>query len=1491
MKTTLKNLKFALGRDCRDSSEARRKHRLFKKLRFEGLENRLLLTFVPTSSPIDVSGVPIGPQFVQSQRVLAASATGSYAVVWDGIGSASNAVYVRLFNADGTVLSPEIHVDATNANDTQPTVAMNDNGVFAVAWTHSLGGSLSYVMAQVFNPDGTPQGNAYPFFGLAVRTTRPTVAMDLGRDFVIAYADSFAGSDYLGAYFVSSSGAETPLTLNAGGASVYSPSAAMNASGSFVIAYTLAFGSGYTESCMETFGPGGSSPSGPIPFQFDESSQPSAAINGSGAVVIAYTKFLETKPVFKTEIVGQRFDSLGNYLGTDVITSTALPGSPNLYDPSASIDAAGNYVVAYTTGGTPGPYDPSYGYPTVRGSLVTSAGVIQDTLLPISSNPVATAQKYDSEPSVTLTANDHLAAAWQNYGMVYTPELGGDGVFAQAFTTAPFRFELTSPPLLSLVAGIPATVNAVVHRDAGFTGAVSLTVLGMPAWITATAKLISVSAQGDNWAITFSDAAGVAPPPNLQYYALGIVASSNGLWPQTAPLELAFTPAFIGSISPTEGYAPQSLNPGTLVTIHGSGFIAGSMVEFADGPETTPNSIGSDGTSLTVRVPESAISGPITLIRPNGVNLVSPTSFTVHYYRDTNAFSFENFKFHISFPMVSDAYGYDATHVTVDDVIGPIGWAAKLAGVDATTPVPSPGALAFTAFAEAALGGDGACFGISLSSDRLLNEPSRITNEFDLPAGKAPTVFNVQPNGDLIAWIEQQHLYQFSAEAINYAAGWYLLSHDNASVYWQLHDALAAGDHPIISLSHGLTDGHAVVAYDLDGTPDDFNIRVYDSNREDGVIGSENQTVIHELADNTPIHVHNDAWSFTMSDNSLWSGALGLVPGSSSLMVIPSGVIPDQPTLPTSLAGIKTIFLGSLAHPSPVSLGAIGDLSVNGSLFASGSSNTLAMDTDSLGNVALTLNGQVYQYPKGSVTSITYYGGDADDTIDVERTSAAIPVTLYLGTGTDTVDLSPSAHLLQNIQGGLNISGGLGTDVLNVNDQANTAATTYSMTTSGLSTSRSGTIQYQMFDRVNIYGGSGNDIYNVTGTEQKFTTTLAVGAGAAVNVKGTTGPLVIQHQTTGSAAVNVGGANAGLDGIHGGLRVSGNGADSLMIDDALGSGLPTNLPSNITSLQSTRSYTLTGGDLNRTASYGYSTPDGGGGGTSYLDLLYTGIANVELDGSNLGGTLSITGTSAPTLIKGGAGPTSVFIGGAGNAQGILGPLSIEDPAGVRIPVAIDDSADAIVRTATLTSISLFGDTMWDSLKGLAPADINFERLETADVTIKSSTGPGRLGVDLSMAIAGAAGGLSVTSGKLIVAGAKALPDGAGLTVGSGIVAFDRSSDVPASGLAAPDSLPVFQSKSDSPSSLAATEAIPAFAVPLLTSNSALQTASPSPSPSAGMLAGPAAEGGVVPASGIRIVGGLASLRQSAVDSVSLDSRRAKDVAILALEAVFAQYGE
>ena len=340
----------------------------------------------------------------------------------------------------------------------------------------------------------------------------------------------------------------------------------------------------------------------------------------------------------------------------------------------------------------------------------------------------------------------------------------------------------------------------------------------------------------------------------------------------------------------------------------------------------------------------------------------------------------------------------------------------------------------------------------------------------------------------------------------------------------------------------------------------------------------------------------------------------------------------------------------------------------------------------------------------GNITSIAVNTGNQNFTVNIEQSLSGAPVTVNLGSGTDAVNVSPTAKNLDNIQGAITVQAGAGTDSLNVNDQSIAVTQTFSLGASSVSRSGAAAITYGSgINFVTINGGNGNNTYNVGGTEAIFATILNTGNGHdTVNVDGTGffGAFTI-NEGTGGDDVNLGATIHNLDSLHSTIHINGNqmGVDNLTVNDQASSASQT--------------FTLNIYSIART----------GAGMIQYNNLL----DSVTVATGTGGATVNVLGTSTPTSIVGHSTAT-VNIGNAGSVQQIVGLLTITDPPiGAFVTVNVDDSTDSATPTVILDT-NVIGGSNYGRITGLAPAPIQYRYQDTDTVTVQTGTGGATINV-------------------------------------------------------------------------------------------------------------------------------------------------------------------
>ena len=156
---------------------------------------------------ISATGAPIGPDFRvnettnerQGDASVAMRGDGSFVVVWAGRGRGDqDGVFMRLYAANGTPLSGEILVNQTTAGKQgKPAVEVAPDGSIVVAWEGNGAGDFAGVFVRRFNGNGTPLGpEALANDPSPLRQSDPTIAMQNDGSFSVAWTNR--GVDGLG---------------------------------------------------------------------------------------------------------------------------------------------------------------------------------------------------------------------------------------------------------------------------------------------------------------------------------------------------------------------------------------------------------------------------------------------------------------------------------------------------------------------------------------------------------------------------------------------------------------------------------------------------------------------------------------------------------------------------------------------------------------------------------------------------------------------------------------------------------------------------------------------------------------------------------------------------------------------------------------------------------------------------------------------------------------------------------------------------------------------------------------------------------------------------------------------------------------------------------------------------------------------------------------------------------------------------------------------
>lgn len=142
-------------------------------------------------------------------------------------------VFTRVFDTDGTPLTPVVQVAMQAEAEEWPAIAVDDQGRFFVVWRRVFSAESS-IWGRYFEADATPLGSEFQIDQGSGNVSAPAVAMSADGSAVVVWANSGAIQGYL---FDDSGNPVDPVVLT-GGPGDDEPAVAMMSDGGFVLAWT-----------------------------------------------------------------------------------------------------------------------------------------------------------------------------------------------------------------------------------------------------------------------------------------------------------------------------------------------------------------------------------------------------------------------------------------------------------------------------------------------------------------------------------------------------------------------------------------------------------------------------------------------------------------------------------------------------------------------------------------------------------------------------------------------------------------------------------------------------------------------------------------------------------------------------------------------------------------------------------------------------------------------------------------------------------------------------------------------------------------------------------------------------------------------------------------------------------------------------------------------------------------------------------------------------
>jgi hypothetical protein len=380
--------------------------------------------------------VPAGDEFQVNPPLQRASSpsvsgdgNGNFVVVWSSYGgtTAPSDVWAQRYDTAGNPQGTTFRVNTyTTGLQTSPAVSMNDSGAFVVVWRSPYrDGSWDGVIGQRFDTSGTPVG---PEFVVNAATlgfqVRPKVALAEDGRFVVVWVGSAQGEVYGGVFGRrfdadgNPQGRDFPLSESSVELSGSDPAVDMSPSGQFVVAWACC--ESPTRVLSRAFDASGA-PWGPA-SRVDSaatSSQavPSVAMDAAGNFVVAWST--------TGGIRARQFDGLGIPRGDSFQVSTYFTRMASR--PSIDVTATGEFVVAWQASQYTSPAHRSFGDIVARSFDATAQPMGPEFRV----NTYTTG--YQRAPSVAGGPAGSFLVAWNEDGQSGSRF----GVFARRYVTPP----------------------------------------------------------------------------------------------------------------------------------------------------------------------------------------------------------------------------------------------------------------------------------------------------------------------------------------------------------------------------------------------------------------------------------------------------------------------------------------------------------------------------------------------------------------------------------------------------------------------------------------------------------------------------------------------------------------------------------------------------------------------------------------------------------------------------------------------------------------------------------------------------------------------------------------------------------------------------------------------------------------------------------------------------------------------------------------------
>ena len=323
----------------------------------------------------------------QTEPAVAMDVAAGFVVAWHGpraIEDANEDIFAQRFDPNGLHLGDEFRVNS-NTSDEQlcPAVAMNDDGSFIVVW-ESMNipeEGKKAICGQLYDSAGVEFGAEFVINVEASVCRYPDVAADANGNFTVVWMRDKSSNSIMARLYNAdgSTGMDAFEASTIRFSSVTQPSIAMNAVGSFVVAWdgdpNLA---SLDDVHARLYEPNSTAAGEQFVVNTTAAGPqcyPQVAMDGQQEFMIVWDSRIDPN-VNEREIFGQRYNSLGERLGDEFQVNTYAEDDQRY--PAVAISRAGRFVTVWQSDGQDGS---GYGIFAKTGQMAGSAEFTGDGLV------------------------------------------------------------------------------------------------------------------------------------------------------------------------------------------------------------------------------------------------------------------------------------------------------------------------------------------------------------------------------------------------------------------------------------------------------------------------------------------------------------------------------------------------------------------------------------------------------------------------------------------------------------------------------------------------------------------------------------------------------------------------------------------------------------------------------------------------------------------------------------------------------------------------------------------------------------------------------------------------------------------------------------------------------------------------------------------------------------------------------------------------------